>query len=207
MQSCCRCVCDCDCGCDYALLFGVNSTFQGSLLSADDLVFDGFSTIFVSSPSLRTEAQDLARADHAVVVPAWSLPRVVGDDADGGGAASCSDGRDGAVPAFFFEMHPLHHNSVAASSSSSSQSRSLSLCFPNEHLPHPLEQLQPCVDSGASAVVLLRMPLLVVDAISLSKAGMGAGLRSFSADKEDLDNASDKCMAAAVAASKNGAYM
>jgi hypothetical protein len=51
------------------------------------------------------------------------------------------------------------------------------------------------------------MPLLVVDAISLSKAGMGAGLRSFSADKEDLDNASDKCMAAAVAASKNGAYM
>ncbi len=187
-------------------------------MSADDHVFDGFSTIFVSSPSLHAEAQDLARADHSIVVPAWSLHRVVVDDALGGGAASCSeDGlecRDDDVPAFYFDTHPLHRNSVAASSllvslssSSSSQSRALSLCFPNEHLPHPLEQLQPCIDAGASAVLLLRMPLLVVDAISLSKRGIGSGLTPFSAGKDDLDNADGKCMAAAVAASKNGAYM
>jgi hypothetical protein len=181
---------------------------QGSLTSADDTVFDGFSTIFVSSPALHLEALDLPKADHAIVVAAWSLPRVNFDAVHSDSNLSCSaDGSqcgDNDAPAFHFDTHLPEQYSLGLSSSSA---RGLSICFPNEHVPHPLEQLQPCFDAHANVVLLLRLPLLVVDAISMSKGGEAGMPRAFSAGKTDLIEADGKCMLAAAAASKNGAYM
>jgi hypothetical protein len=182
--------------------------WQGSLTSADDTVFDGFSTIFVSSPALHREALDVPKADLAAVVPAWSLPRVNFDEAQRGSDVSCSaDGSqcgDDEAPAFHFDTHLPAQNRAGLPISSA---RGLVICFPNEHVPHPLEQLQPCFDAQANAVLLLRLPLIVIDAISMSKGGEGGMPRAFSAGKTDLINADGKCMLAAAAAAKNGAYM
>ena len=171
-------------------------------------MFDGFSTIFVSSPSLYHEALDVPKADHTIVVPAWSLPRVHFDDAHSNSNLSCSADvsqyGDNDAPAFHFDTHLPDQSSSGLSSSSA---RGLSICFPNEHVPHPLEQLQPCFDAHANVVLLLRLPLLVVDAISMSKGGEAGMPRAFSAGKTDLIDADGSCMLAAAAASKNGAYM
>jgi hypothetical protein len=150
----------------------------------------------------------LHKAEHTVVVPAWSHPRADVDEGNGGDDVRCSAGVGecvlGAAPAFYFDTYlPLQHDAQE----SSSTALGLTICFPNEHVPHPLEQLQPCFDAGANAIMLLRLPLLVVDAISLSNGGFAAELGPFSAGKDDLSKADGQCSAAAVAASKNGAYM
>jgi len=70
-----------------------------------------------------------------------------------------------------------------------------------------VEQLQPCIDAGATAVLLFRLPLLAIDAVSLSK-GVEEGVSgAFVASEQDLVQGDGHCMAAAVTAHKNGAYM
>jgi hypothetical protein len=187
---------------------------QGSLSSADDLALKGFSTIFASSPSLLKEALDMPRDNEAVVVPAWMLPPVDAHDGgcsgSGAGCEADGDGDEvGAAAAFYFDtLATMTHPSSAQSSS-----RLMSICFANEHAPHPLQQLQPCFDSGADAVVLLRLPLLVVDAVSVALASRAGGARepaapgAFRANEEDVVRAEAHCSTASEAAAKNGLYM
>ena len=192
---------------------------QGSLSSADDLALKGFSTIFASSPQLYRQALDMARDGNAEIVPAWSLPKV--EDGD----ASCSGGGAGCVPrgfgdadvadtAFYFDAYPA---ASAASAAGTSSSALLSVCFANEHFPHPLEQLQPCLDADAHAVVILRLPLLVVDAVSMAlaqedghetaRASEVGAPGAFRATAEDLARAEAHCAAVSEAAARNGLYM
>ncbi len=157
----------------------------------------------------------MPKANDAVVVPVWSLPPVNDDHrADGGESCEANDVSDEAFvrSSFHFDTSPPSENDTLSLSSPSS--RMLTLCLANEHMPHPFEQLQPCIDAGATAVLLLRLPLLVVDAVSMSK-GKEGGVKeleegessAFSANGQDLIQADGTCMAAAVAAHKNGAYM
>jgi hypothetical protein len=175
---------------------------QGSLASAEDSILKGFDTIFTTSPWLHREALDMPRSDLAVVVPAWSLPTVNRDDCEGGDESCAADNGGGELDPrskFYFDTSPSFENDAS--------SRKLTVCIANEHMPHPVEQLQPCIDAGATAVLSLRLPLLAIDAVSLSK-GVEEGISgAFIASEQDLVQGDGHCMAAAVKAHKNGAYM
>jgi len=148
----------------------------------------------------------MPRSDLAVVVPAWSLPPVSRDDCGGGDESCAADNGGGQLDArsmFYFDASPPFENDT----SSSPLSRKLTVCIANEHMPHPVEQLQPCVDAGATAVLLLRLPLLVIDAVSVSKGVEDGVSGAFIASGQDLIQGDGHCMAAAVTAHKNGAYM
>ena len=139
---------------------------QGPLTAAQDSVFEGFSTVFAPSPLLQKEAEELQRAADAVVVPAWSLPFVDAaaaaaaaaddDDGDGDDDDDC-DGRSGSIcPALYYDTHlpsegkkgnkkgnlmPSSQAASASASASASSSLHLTVCLPNEHVPHPLQVL------------------------------------------------------------------
>ncbi len=174
-------------------------------MSAEDSALNGFGTIFTSSPWLHREVLDMPRSDLAVVVPAWSLPPVNRDDCGGGDESCAADNGGGELDArsmFYFDTSPPFENDA-----SSSIPRKLTVCIANEHMPHPVEQLQPCVDAGATAVLLLRLPLHVIHAVSLSKRVGEGESGAFVASGQDLVQGDGHCMAAAVTAHKNGAYM
>jgi hypothetical protein len=177
------------------------------LSTADDSVLEGFSTIFTSSPSLHKETLEMNLDKHAIVVPAWSPPR--DPRADGNDAVCDANCGDDAVdslnnhaPAFFFDYHDPSLNPMDGSQTSFDHK--LSVCFPNEHAPHPIEQLQPCLDTQARAVVLLRLPLHVVHAVSLVN---DSGSEMQRAGKEALAQAEGHCLSASAAVMQNGAYM
>ena len=62
-----------------------------------------------------------------------------------------------------------------------------------------------CFDAEANAIILLRLPLLVVEAISMAKASKNEG--PLRATEHELGEAEVHCMAASQAAVKNGLYM
>lgn len=182
---------------------------QGLLSSTDDFALNGFATIFASSPTLHAELLGMPKDEHAVVVPAWMLPAVdTNAHTCSNGAEICDEdnNRDesGRAAEFHFDVYAdadMTRSAVAQSSSS----LALSICFTNEHAPHPIQQLQPCFDAEANAVILLRLPLLVVEAISMAKASNNEG--PLRATEHELGEAEVHCMAASQAAVKNGLYM
>jgi hypothetical protein len=156
----------------------------------------------------------MPKDEHAVVVPAWMLPAVDTTNAhtcsDGAGICGEDNNRDenSKTAEFYFDVYADADMTRSAAAQSSS-SLALSICFTNEHAPHPIQQLQPCFDAEANAIILLRLPLLVVEAISMAKSSK----KNFKnegplrATEHELGEAEVHCMAASQAAVKNGLYM